>query len=163
MGLVANAGEALDITQGTMELGGSATVFVQALAGELGAGVSLLPQVGYFVSDHVELTGAVGLSLQAYGGIAFTTLSFEPGIQGVFGTGSARPFVGASFSISAASFNGEGATLYGVTVPVGVLLAVSDAVAISVGTNPSLRFDSGGGPPLITVPAGALGVRSFFR
>jgi hypothetical protein len=161
----AQAAEVLDISQGTMEAGGSATLYVQAIDDALGFGVTLVPQFGYFFTDQLEFTLGLGLSISAIETFTATSLSLQPGIQAVLGEGSIRPFVGASVPFTSLSFEGESVSTLGVSVPVGVLVPVSDAVAFSIGTSPSVvaQISDGGGPAIITVPAGALGVRSFFR
>jgi hypothetical protein len=159
----ARAADVLDITEGTMELGGSATVSVQAIEDSVAFGVTLAPQFGYFVTDVIQINGAVGLSVSAFETFTTTSVSLAPGIQAVFPGQSVRPFLGASLLFTSYSFDGEGASTLGVAVPVGVLVPLSDAVAISIGTQPSVVANIDGGPAIISVPAGALGVRSFFR
>jgi len=153
----------LDIAQGTMEAGGSATVYVQSIEGATGFGVALAPQFGYFVSDMIEVNGAVGLTIVGIEGFTTTAVTLAPGFQAVFPGEAVRPFVGAAVQFTSFSFEGESASALGVAVPVGVLLPLSNAVAISLGSSPSVAANLDGGPAIITVPAGALGVRSFFR
>jgi hypothetical protein len=161
----ARAAEMLDITEGTMEAGGSATLYVQAIDDSLGFGVTLVPQFGYFFTDQIELTLGLGLSIAAIETFTSTSVSLQPGVQAVLGEGSVRPFVGVSIPFTSVSFEEISLTTLGVSVPVGVLVPVSNAVAFSIGTNPSVvaQINDGGGPAIITVPAGALGVRAFFK
>jgi len=153
----------LDIAQGTMEAGGSATISVQTIEGAVGFGVNLAPQFGYFVNDIIELNGAVGLNIASFEGFTATSVTLAPGFQAVFAGQNVRPFIGAALQFTSISFEGESGSALGVAVPFGVLLPLSNAVAISIGSNPSVAADLDGGPAIITVPAGALGVRSFFR
>ncbi len=157
------AADQLDIAQGTMEAGGSATVSVQSIEGSTGFGLTLAPQFGYFVTDMIEVNGTVGLAIIGFEGFTTTTVTLAPGFQAVFPGQAVRPFIGAAVQFTSFSFEGESISALGVAVPVGVLLPLSNAVAISIGSNPSVAADLDGGPAIITVPAGALGVRSFFK
>lgn len=146
----------LDLSQGTAELGGSATLNLYGGPGGGDFAVMITPQAGYFLADRVELFG--GVSLWLVDGGSGVGLSVGARYVGTLGS-SNHWYAGGSLGYGQASvmdvWVDDEFALSGLG---GFLFPLNDAVAVDVGARLNLFLESG----RIHLPIGFLGVAAFF-
>ena len=171
--------EDLQLTAGTMQLGGVASFSIDMTMpdeGDSTTGFSLvlIPQAGYFVIDNLELVGRINLGM-FFGDLyevcvgtectgAPKLLGFDVGAKYHIPMGSIVPYaglmVGMFFTIPE---EGDTQKRFDLTVPLGILMPLNSHVALDLGVAIiyKMSLEDGGGSTL-NVPIGYLGVQGFF-
>ena len=176
--------EDLQLTAGTMSLGGIGTFSMDMTMpdqgdGETGFSVILLPQMGYFVIDNLEVVGRLNL------GMFFGDLYTTEGTPEISASTLVGFDVGAKYYIPLGSFVAYGGLMVGMlftipdsdlpapadevqkrfdlTVPLGILLPMNSHIAIDLGLAIAYKMSlEDGGTDTLNVPIGYLGVQGFF-
>jgi hypothetical protein len=162
--------ESLQLTRGTVQLGGWAGVFISTTIpdeGEKdrGAYLMLLPSLGVFPIDNFELLAGLGLNTDFEG---HTYLSYEVGLRYIFDVSSVvYPYIGAMFGMSFSSVDSDTSlTSVSATVPLGILIGLNRHIAINMGLSfeytRHLERDEIQGASTVSVPIGFFGVDAFF-
>jgi hypothetical protein len=171
------AAEPLDLTAGTMQLGGSLSFVSNIYLPDEGDSqtmylLSVQPTFSAFVVKGLEIGG--GLGAQAWFGdnseYMSTSINLFVLVRYVIDTKSiVSPFFGGRFgvAISIPDEESNADTGYGVAVslPMGVLLALNKRVAISLGLSVDVTAWMSGSMEdtvVVSVPVGYLGVEAFF-
>jgi hypothetical protein len=159
-------GPQLEIAKGNMSLGANAAVNYFSSDASFYGGFygQIVGSYAYFVQDGL----AVGVTLSAASTI--TRLAVAPQIavgallEYVFKTQSiAYPYLGAGVAVAYKPLDPSSMFWLPLKPQVGVLIALSDAVALDLGMNTTLTFALAGYvPPLLDGSAGFIGVRAFF-
>jgi opacity protein-like surface antigen len=176
--------EDLQLTAGTMQLGGVASFSIDMTMpdqgdGETGFTLALIPQFGYFVIDNLELLGRINVAM--WFGDLYTTdvggqeidifpkmIGFDLGAKYHIPLGSfvvyAGLMVGMNFSIPDSDLDDADTTKrFDLTVPLGILMPLNSHVALDLGLAVIYRMsleDNGGST--LNVPIGYLGVQGYF-
>jgi len=160
----------LDLSAGTVALGGSASITgVIAIPedgnSESGGILTISPRIGYFLLDGFAISGgfdiAIGLG-DLYEDYT-TNLSFGLNLDYYFDA-SVRPYLGIGFGMSFL-IPDEGDTLktLDLGLRMGLLIPCNQHVAVDIGVRGIFSFilnDFGG--TLVQIPVGYLGVQGFF-
>jgi hypothetical protein len=180
--------EDLQLTAGTMSLGGMATFSIDTVMppedqgdSETGFSLILLPEVGYFVIDNLEVLGRLNLGMffgDLYtiesGGEEYslsTLVGFDLGAKYYIPLGSfvayAGLMVGMLFTIPDSDLEGaETQKRFDLTVPLGILMPFNSHVALDLGIMVAYKMDLDDEPndsgSTLNVPIGYLGVKGFF-
>ena len=147
----------LKLGQGTKSLSGALSITVNPV--EDVHRLLLAPSFSYFAAENIEL--ALGARFQT--DIGLETTSYFGGHLGVFGYwGMGGLFLKSGASIGFVSYLGsDGVVVLEFAVPVLLVVALSDSVALHCGTSIEMQFRPGGGANLL-IPIGLLGVQTFF-
>jgi len=175
--------EDLQLTAGTMQLGGGAAFSIDMVMPEegdsqTGFSLILIPQVGYFVIDNLEVIGRLNLGMffgdlyeieaggETYG--APTLVGFDVGAKYHIPLGSFVAYggimVGMFFNIPDSDIEGaETEKRFDITVPLGILLPMNSHVALDLGVAIAYKMSlEDGGSDTLNVPIGYLGIQGFF-
>jgi len=162
--------EALD-SKGKMTLGGQISISIISAIPDEGDSVqgyvlTIAPSFGYLAMDGLEIGGRFHLA--GYFGDLYksttTTLGFGPKLRLMFGRGVVMPYVsmflGPMFYIPE---EGDTATMFVISPGVGILVALSKSLGLSIGIHPTFAIGASDkvDGTLITVPIGALGIEGF--
>jgi len=179
MAPAANAGE-LELTKGTMQLGGVATFDIDMNMPDKGDSVTgfaldVAPEFGYFIIDNLELfVGAnAGMGFGDMYENAAKTFGFGIGAKyfmafgpviGYAGLGVGMGFVMTDDeTIGEVTIEGTTTKALAIGVPLGVLYPFNEHVAMDLGTVISYNMSlEDGGASFLNVPIGYLGVQAFF-
>ncbi|MEQ1503661.1 MAG: hypothetical protein ABMB14_15590 [Myxococcota bacterium] len=157
----AYADPALEIKEGTWELGGHATANITIDRGVTDLYLDLSPTVGYFVGRDLELLG--GLSIYVHG--QDVGVGFFGGVDYLFPTDGARPYLGGTVGYNTDVFT-YGPYQYTASDVVtlsgrgGILLPLNRRVGLDLGVRVNLNIADTG--TSTEIPLGYLGVRAFF-
>jgi hypothetical protein len=158
-----NSGRELQLKKGTMELGGSATLDVTSYDGSNAWGLYLNPSAGYFVKKGVEIFGTVNLN--------YVKVEDVDGASG-YGVGAgARYFIDMkpnwAYIGGQAGFAPESdlnpASGFNVDALGGILLPLSQNVALDVGATLGILKYDGMDKSFINFQGGYLGIHGFFK
>ena len=174
--------EDLQLTSGTMNLGGAAAFSIDMMMpdqgdSQTGFSLVLIPQVGYFVIDNLEVIGRLNLGMffgdlyeteiggETYG--APTLVGFDVGAKYHIPLGSfvayAGLMVGMFFNIPDGDIpNAETTKRFDLTVPLGILLPMNSHVAIDLGVAIAYKMGLDDQGDTLNVPIGYLGIQGFF-
>jgi hypothetical protein len=173
----------LQLNSGTMRLGGIATFSIDMNMpdqgdSETGFSLILIPEVGYFVMDNLELVGRLNLGMffgdlytTEIGGeeySASTLVGFDVGAKYYIPMGSIVPYaglmVGMFFTIPDSDIpDAETQKRFDLTVPLGILMPMNEHVAIDLGIMIAYKMGlEDGDGAVLNVPIGYLGVQGFF-
>jgi len=143
----------LAIEQGTMSAGGQATLGMYMAGGSTIIDVTVAPGFGYFVSDNIEVFGNINFNLVAVGGDSGTSLGLGVGANYYVDAGSMKVYFGihTDMALTPEVDIGAGAQA-------GLLLGLSDSVALDIGIRPTYYIQS----EVFALNAGAVGIRAFF-
>jgi hypothetical protein len=153
----------LQLKKGTMELGGSATLDVTAYDGSTAWGLNLNPQAGYFVKKGLEVLGGVNLN--------YVKVEDIDGASG-YGLGAGvRYFIDMkpnwAYVGGAVGFYPESdlalASSYNVDALGGILLPLSQNVALDLGASLGILKIDGLDKSYINFSGGYLGIHGFFK
>jgi len=173
----------LQLTAGTMSLGGISTFSIDMNIpdegdSETGFSLILIPEMGYFVIDNLELIGRLNLGMffgdlytTEIGGeeySASTLVGFDVGAKYHIPLGSfvayAGIMVGMFFTIPDSDIEGaDTEKRFDLTVPLGILMPMNEHIAVDLGVMIAYKMsleDHGGS--ILNVPIGYLGVKGFF-
>ena len=148
----------LDLAQGTQSLSGSLSLTINPV--ENHHRFLIAPSYSYFATENVEV--AVGLKYQTDIGVETTSyLGANLGIFGYLDLGSLMFKSGASVGFVSYMGSGDSPTIIELTVPISLVVPLSNAVALYCGTNLEIQFRPGGGANVL-IPVGLLGFQAFF-
>ncbi len=166
--------EDLQLTKGTMELGGQLSFDIDMAIpeegdSETGFMLGAMPSFGYFLMDNLELAGAIVFE-KGFGDLYDNDVYTLPMIFG-FGVGAKYYIPMGSMVIYAGAMVGmtmtipdEGDTLktFDLIVPLGILMPLNTHVGLDLGVmvTYSMGLDDQGS--MLHVPIGYLGVKAFF-
>ena len=165
-------GGRLQTSSRTMQLGGKFTLNVDTTIPEGGNGQSgfrleVSPHFGVFVADGFELFFATAIVVpfgDLYGNAA-KNIGFFFGLRYVFDLGGrVLPYLGIAFGPDfIVPERGNTQAFFGFNLPLGILIALNQHVAINVGLAPSFAFGvSDVRGAMIRIPMAFLGVDAFF-
>jgi hypothetical protein len=158
-----NSGRELQLKKGTMELGGSATLDFASYDGSSAWGINLQPSAGYFIKKGVEVFGTVNLDYQKVENV--------DGATG-YGIGAgARYFIDMkpnwAYVGGQAGFAPESdlnlAQSFNVDALGGILLPLSQNVALDLGATLGILKVDGLDKSFISFQGGYLGIHGFFK
>jgi len=173
----------LQLTSGTMSLGGISTFSIDMNIpdegdSETGFSLVLIPEVGYFVADNLEVIGRLNLGMffgdlyetevmgETYG--SPTLVGFDVGAKYYIPMGSIVPYaglmVGMFFTIPDSDIpDAETQKRFDLTVPLGILMPMNEHVAIDLGIMIAYKMGlEDGDGSILNVPIGYVGVQGFF-
>jgi hypothetical protein len=160
VGMLSSA-HALEIGEGTWELGGRATANI-VIDGDSDVFLDLSPTLGYFVGRDLELLGGISM----YVDDNVLGVGFFGGLDYFLGSDSAQPYIGGTIGYGNDLF-GLGPTydlLPGEVVTIagrfGLALPLTRKTALDLGGR--LNFNIADGSTWIHIPLGYLGIRAFF-
>ena len=149
----------LDLSQGTLSLGGSASVTLNTTTDVHALRVA--PAFGYFLSDNVELAFSVQYS-NDLGSESGSLLGAGIGVLGYLDLGSALLKSGGVFAVYGSFYNGDTATILELTVPLMLVFPLSPGVAVNTGLMVQIFIAPEGGDPMVQLPLGFLGVSAYY-
>jgi hypothetical protein len=161
----------LQTTKGTMQLGGMAGFVIHTEMpdqgdSQTGFRLDVMPNVGYFLADNLELQGALLFDM-GFGDLYENDsklLGFAVGARYFIPMGSFDLYLGALIGMG---FNipkeGDTTKALSINVPVGLAIPLNTHVALDLGTQITynMSLEDGGGSSL-EIPIGFLGVEGFF-
>ncbi|MGC4120260.1 MAG: outer membrane beta-barrel protein [Myxococcales bacterium] len=167
-------GGMLKLSEGTLQLGGDLAFTTQVRIPEAGSTTtgfvfSFTPSAGYFVADNFELLA--GLQFTIPFGDLYETSSKAFGFQvgGRYHANLARRvslYGGLSFGVGYTwleyRYVGMDDTELMVSLQGGLLVALSEAVAVNAGVRFTIDHYFDAGVTYLTFPVGVLGVEAFF-
>jgi opacity protein-like surface antigen len=156
---------------GTMTLGGALTFDIDMVIPDEGDSttgfqLNVLPTVGYFLMDNLELEGGVLFNM-GFGDLyedAGMNLGFGVGAKYFIPMGRMAIYVGADIAMT---FNvpdeGDTTKALAIAVPAGILYAMNQWVALDLGLRftYNMSLEDGGGS-YMTIPIGYFGIQAFF-
>ncbi len=166
----------LQLTAGTMQVGGYGTININTVMPDggdsvTGTNLSISPQFGYFIVDQVELLAGARLGI-GFGDLYSTAdrlVTFFVGGRYFLPLGLPVPAyvgldVGMGFNIPPSDDTTRETTKgLELAVPIGVLIPLNAHVALDVGVRPAYALSlQDGGTDQLLVPIGYFGVQSFF-
>ncbi len=153
----------LVLKKGTMELGGTATIDFSSYDGFKTYGLMLNPQVGYFVKKGVEVFGGVNLDYIKVEDIdAATGYGVNAGARYFIDMKPNWAYVGGQAAFyPETDFNA--ASGFGVDALGGILLPLSQNVALDLGATLGIVKYDGLDKSFINFSGGYLGIHGFFR
>ncbi len=164
--------EPLLLSQGTLQLGGIISFGVRLPLddeSDNSFGYSVMPHVGIFVIDNLELALYVGHYGAVGGGDYYgDNFQFGANVRWVFDIDTIiYPYLGARFGMSFFGLVGEGVnTAISAGVPAGILIGLNRHVAIDIGLSLNYNQTVSGpfkeSPGQLYIPAGYLGIEAFF-
>ena len=166
-------GAELDLSAGTMQLGGNVSFRGEVVAPDGGDNVtgyelSFSPNFGIFVVEGLELL--VRVTAQASFGDLNENDSnlygFDGGVRYHFPTTAVVPYVGVELGYSVLVPKGgsslDDLDIFNLSIPAGILIALNESVAVDVGVRFNYQELLDGSGSIINVPVGYLGVQAFF-
>ncbi len=167
---LAPAADALQLTKGTMQLGGAATFDIDMTMPEVGDGetgfrLNVLPSVGYFLMDNLELVGTAGLGM-GFGDLydpSSTLVGFGVGAKYYMPVSNMFMYFGAQVGMGFIMPD-QGDTLKNlvISIPIGLLFPLNEHVAMDFGTMITYNMGMDDQGSSLNVPIGYLGVQAFF-
>ena len=165
----------LDLTAGTMQLGGTVNFRGQVFQPDSedvdsisGYELTFSPGFGIFVAEGLQILANVGVNV-GFGELnenQSNVYSIDGGVRYFFPTSSVVPYVGIQLGFSLVVPKGDGAgdnsEALEIIVPAGALIPLNESVALDLGIRMNYTTFLSGGGSFIDVPFGFLGVRAFF-
>ncbi len=153
----------LVLKKGTMELGGSATIDFSSYDGFKTYGLLLNPQAGYFVKKGIEIFGGVNLDYIKVEDIdAATGYGINAGARYFIDMKPNWAYVGGQAAFyPETDFNA--ASGFGVDALGGILLPLSQNVALDLGATLGIVKYDGLDKSFINFSGGYLGIHGFFK
>ena len=160
----------LNLKGGTMQLGGNVAFMVDMVMPEEGDSVTgyqlnLSPSVGYFLMDNLELIGELGISM-GFGDLyekSAKGLSLGVGAKYFMPMGSMSVYFGLTLGMGFfIPDEGDTTKMLGIAVPIGILYALNEWVAIDLGLRIQYNMGLDKQGSTLNLPIGYFGVQAFF-
>jgi hypothetical protein len=150
-------GRDLKLKKGWMELGGSATLDITSYDGNNSWQLNLQPQAGYFIKKGLEVIGGLGVGITE----GSTSWNVNGGLRYFIDMNPMWAYVGGRglyYPESDLMVSAFGADALG-----GVLLPLSQNVALDLGASLGMQKYDGADKSVINFSGGYLGVSGFFK
>jgi hypothetical protein len=161
----------LQLTSGTMQLGGSATFDIDMMMPDegdstTGFALNIMPTAGYFLMDNLELNGMLKFGM-GFGDLyehSSKLIGFAVGAKYYIPMGSMVPYAGAMIGMGfTIPDEGDTAKELDIIVPLGLLMPLNAHLALDLGVQVIYAMSlEDGGISVLHVPIGYLGVQGFF-
>ena len=163
--------EDLQLTKGTMQLGGTASFDIDMIIpdegdNETGFALRAIPSFGYFIMDNLALSGGLIFGM-GFGDLyenSMTDLGFGLGTEYYIPMGSMVIHAGAALGMQfMIPEEGDTVKILAIQVPLGILFPLNAHLGLDVGVQIHYLMSlEDNGASMLHVPIGYLGVKGFF-